>query len=388
MISSRRLRRVALAMSVFIVLAAPAFATNHLMVIQEVFVGPPDDQPSNGVDKFTSPDARAQYVMLRMTAAGQTLVATTFVRVEDATGNILGRFGTFTANVATAGGLTCTYTSSPPCPAILIGTQAADDLFPCSFDRVVNGEAGRVALPAAGGRACFLNGPTSVVDCAAWGNFSCSAANCPGGMNARHVGDTQAIGNTCDQDWDAAAAGGTGLRYGKALQRSAFTCAAQNNSLQFALAFPRAQNNVAPACSNLDTDMDGLVDTLDCQDTGAGANTFLWPVIEVQNERVAGSGTSTISWDPQTEMSGSGVRYDVARGTLFFINGFTDDTCFNNDLNGTSTPDPSAPTVASVGFYYLERAGQNAPAPCRPKGTYGSGTTGAPSRDTNLAVCP
>lgn len=310
--SSRRLRRVSLAMSVFIVLAVPAFATNHLMVIQEVFVGPPDDQPSNGVDKFATADARAQYVMLRMTSQAQTLVTNTFVRVEDATGNILGKFGTFTATAASGGTAGCSY---PNCPALLIGTQAADDLFPCTFDKVVNGQAGRVALPAAGGRACFLNGATSVVDCVAWGNFSCSAANCPGGVNTLHAGDASALGNTCEKNWDAAAAGGTGLKYGKALQRTAFLCTAQNNSIQFALAFPKAVNN-ANNCSNTDTDTDGLVDTLDCQDTGTGANTFLWPVIEVQNERVAGSGTSTISWDPQTEMSGSGVRYDVARGTF------------------------------------------------------------------------
>ena len=361
-----------------------AFATDHLMVIQEVFVGPPDDQPSNGVDPFTTPDARAQYVMLRMTNQGQNLVANDFVRVEDAAGNILGRFGTFTANAANAGAAGCTY---PNCPALLIGTTAADNLMPCAFDKVVNGEAGRVALPVAGGRACWLVGANQVVDCVAWGSFSCTAANCPLGPNQLHAGDVSAVGNACDKNWDTPAAVATGLRFGKPLQRTAFNCAAQNNSTQFTTAFPKANNNAAN-CAQTDTDADGLLDSFDCQDVGGGANTFQWPVIEVQNLRVAVPGISTVSWDAQTEMSGTGVRYDVGRGTLFFVNGFTDDTCFLNDTAGLSTNDPAPPTVASIGFYYQVRAGQNSPAPCRAKGTYGSGSTGTPSRDTNLAACP
>ena len=45
---------------------SPAFAAFHLMVIQEVFVGPPGD----GIvrNPALTPDQRAQYVVLRMTS--------------------------------------------------------------------------------------------------------------------------------------------------------------------------------------------------------------------------------------------------------------------------------------------------------------------------------
>src|SRR5882762_7501178 len=87
----------------------PALATFHLMVVQEVFPGTPSGPG-------------AQFVMLRMTSSGQNLVLNTFIDVQDAAGNVLGRFGTFDHNVASGGTVGCAY---PGCPAIVIGTSAA-----------------------------------------------------------------------------------------------------------------------------------------------------------------------------------------------------------------------------------------------------------------------
>ncbi len=68
----------------------PVLASVHLMAIQEVFPGTPADP-------------EAQYVMLRMTSAGQIFTANTYIRLEDEDGNLLGRFGTFTSSVAFGG---------------------------------------------------------------------------------------------------------------------------------------------------------------------------------------------------------------------------------------------------------------------------------------------
>jgi hypothetical protein len=93
--------------------------------------------------------------MLRMTSGGQTFVAGTSLRVEDKDGNLLGTFGSFSANVANGGGA-CSY---PSCPAVIIGTQAAKNLFSFTFDKIVDGQAGRVDLPRDGGRVCFVSAP-------------------------------------------------------------------------------------------------------------------------------------------------------------------------------------------------------------------------------------
>src|SRR5262249_19042334 len=86
---------------------APAFCTDQNMVVQEVFPGTPAD-PS------------AQYVMLRMTSFNQLNVNGSFIEVQGPTGTILGRFGTFTQDVAVPGTSGCIWAA---CPAILIGTS-------------------------------------------------------------------------------------------------------------------------------------------------------------------------------------------------------------------------------------------------------------------------
>lgn len=351
---------------------SPAVAGFHLMLIQEVFVGTPED----GTNPNLTPDQRAQYIVLRMTSGGQTFVSGARIRVEDASGNVLGNFGTFTANVAQGGGV-CSY---PSCPAIILGTQAAKNLFTFTFDKIVNGQTARKALPARGGRACMVSG-TSVVDCVAWGNFSCTAANCPGGPNALHTGDTNP--NACDQNYGTPAAPGTGILFGHVLaHKNTFTCAVKDSANDYTTSpqqnFPRPVNN-AGANNNTDTDGDGLIDQLDCCPSGAGCDTILWKAIEVQNQAVTKLGLqSTDAWSSQADTAGTGVTYDEVRGTLANLNGFTDDACQLGDTTTTSSPDTSVPT-AGTGYYYLVRAGS---------GDSCVGTYGSAARDAGLTTCP
>jgi hypothetical protein len=365
---NRAIRNFMIGSSFVIGTLAPAFATQHLVAIQEVFVGPPSDTTTPNL----GPDQRAQYVMLRMTSSSQTLVSGAAIRVEDAAGNILGMFGAFTATLANGGTLGCVY---PSCPAMVLGTTAAKNLFTFTFDKLVDGQAGRVALPVSGGRACWTNGTTTVYDCVAWGNFSCTAANCPGGANAFHAGDLN--GNGCDANFDAPAAPG-GLQFGKSLTRSTFDCVSKSNSTQFSLQFPRPVNN-AGTNNNTDTDGDGLIDQLDCNKTGA---TIQWTPVEVQNLTVSGHPTSTDSWDSQSAFVGTGVKYDEIRGSLSQVANFTDESCLTPGTTLTSSMDVSLP-AAGDGFYYLVRA--NGGAGC--VGTYGKASNGTP-RDPQLTACP
>lgn len=349
--------------------ATPAQAALHLMVIQEVFVGPPSD--GNAREVPLTPDQRAQYVMLRMTSSGQTFVSGSSIRVEDVNGVVLGNFGSFTANVAN-GGAACAY---PTCPAIVIGTTAAKNLFPFTFDKIVDGQAGRVALPTAGGRACFVSGST-VYDCVAWGPFNCLNSGGCTGFNTRRIGDVD--GNGCDGNYGAAA---PALTYGFSLaHNAAFNCTAKGNATDYALAFPKPVNN-AGSNANADADADGLIDVLDCNDT---TGTIRWPGTEVQNERVVGKPNSTISWDSQTGTAGTGVTYDVVRGTLANIAGFTDSVCMTPNTAASSANDATLP-LPGQGLYFQERAGTGAGC----VGSYGAGFSPATSRDTVLAAkCP
>jgi hypothetical protein len=369
--SGRGAGRHLIALSIALAALTPAVAAFHLVGIQEVFVGTPGDS----INPNLLPDQRAQYVMLRMTSQGQSVLTGTFIRVEGPTGNILGTFGTFNADVANGGSLGCAY---PNCPAFVIGTTAAKNLFTFTFDAIVDGEPGRVALPASGGRACFVvNTGKSlfVMDCVAWGDFICSDVNCPAGPNAFHDGDVTA--NNCDENYDAPAAP-SGLQFGKSLTRTSFNCLNKANSTQFSVLFPRPINN-AGTNNNSDTDADGLVNQLDCSDNNS---SIQWKPIEVQHVTVNGGASSTDSWDSQSAFVGTGVRYDEIRGSLSALSGFADDSCNNPQTASTSSPDLSLP-LAGAGYYYLVRA--TGGIGC--VGTYGT-QSNATSRDPQLTTCP
>jgi hypothetical protein len=361
------LKRVLLA-SIVLCGLSRALASQHLVAIQEVFVGTPSDMANAGL----TPDQRAQYIVLRMTSSGETFVTNASIRVEDANGNILGKFGAFTHGLANGGSVGCTY---PNCPPFVMGTTAANNLFTFTFDQIVDGQAGRVALPASGGRACWTNGAATVYDCVAWGNFSCSAANCPAGANAFHAGDLN--GNGCAGSFGTPAAPG-GLTFGKSLTRSAFVCATKTNSTQFAAQFPRPLNN-AGASNNVDADTDGLIDVLDCSPADP---TIQWAPVEVQHVALSGKPTSLDSWDSQAGFVGSGVTYDEIRGSLSQLLNFADEGCNVSASPTNSNSDATVPNP-DQGFYYLVRA--RGGVGCI--GTYGKLSSGSP-RDPMLSACP
>ena len=345
-------RRLGVALAAFgLAAVSPALATFHQMAIQELFVGPPDQASATSL----TPDAQAQYVMLRMTSYAQSFVGSNgaFVRVEDADGRLLGRFGSFTSDVTNPGAMTCAY---PTCPAILIGTQAASTLVGLAFDQIVDGEADRVALPVAGGRVCFVSSTgTGLVDCVAWGNFDCRRAGGCSLANGPRPGDGSA--NLCDINYGTPVATGTGLIFGRSVRRTAFDCASKENSTQFTLAaptgFPHPVNN-ANANHNTDSDADGLINQLDCADANS---QIWWPSPEVQGLTVAGTASTTISWTSLASFIGPGATYDLVRGTLKKLAGFTDAACASPDTTSTMAVGPTAAAVPGDGLYWLVRGG-------------------------------
>jgi hypothetical protein len=346
--------------------AAPAQAAFHFMVIQEVFVGPPSDGIARTVP--LTADQKAQYVMLRMTSNGQNFLSGTTIRVEDANGLILGNFGAFTATAPNGGGV-CSY---PACPAVIIGTQAAKNLFTFNFDKIVDGQPGRVALPPAGGRVCFMSGAT-IIDCVAWGTFNCTVSGTCASANGPRAGEVSA--NGCDLTFGTNA---SALQYGRVLAHGAtFNCATKGNSVDYASAFPKPVNN-AGTNNNTETDADGLIDQLDCNDA---STSLLWAVTEVQNDRVSFSNRMMYLWDSQAAISGSGVVYDVVKGRSLHRAGYSDAVCLVLHTSNASVLDPPLPPSGDAFYYVTKAEGCNA-------STWGPGVTAA-SRDTALnPICP
>lgn len=296
-------------------------AAEHLMAVQEVFPGTPA-QPA------------AQYILLRMTSQGQTFLNTTFVSVEDVNGATLGRFGTFDHNMANPGGI-CSW---PSCPAIVIGTAAAQALMGFAFDQIVDAQVGRVPLPLAG-RVCFriAGGAT---DCVAYGAYT-AANTIP-----------MPTVNACDANFGTPAAA---LQIGFALTRTAFNCLAKENSTQFANRFPHPVAN-SGANANVDADGDGLVLPLDCDDNDA--TSWYRPV---PNGFINVDDTSgiVVSWAAQDATTGSSTVYDVVSGSaedLRDAHGFTLAVCMARGAAGTSTADPNPLPPARDGRYYAVRA--------------------------------
>jgi hypothetical protein len=252
-----------------------------------------------------------------------------------------------------------------------MGTQAADNLFTFAFDKVADGQAGRVALPPEAGRVCFLSG-ISLFDCVAWGNFDCTRSGNCALANGPRTGDFN--GNGCDVDFGAPAAP-AGLQHGLALARTIFNCAAKENFTNFSLLYPRPVSN-SNMNNNVDADGDGLIDVLDCEDAN---NTYRWRIADRQNLRVALGPPRTLFFS-QAAASGTSVNYDLIRGTLAKIAGFTDATCLLDGDFAGSFEEVDEPLVGD-GFYYLARA--NATAACGGTTSYGPGTS--PALDL---VCP
>ncbi len=322
---------------------APAAALEHLMVVQEVFPGTP-----------AQPDA--QYVMMRMTSSGQRFVNGTFVEVQDATGTVIGRFGAFDHTVANGGTAGCVY---PNCPAILMGTSAAQTLLGFAFDQIVDAQAGRVPLPAAGGRACF-RGPnaTQIFDCVAWGAYA--------GSNVSAVST-----NACDASYGTPAAA---LSPGFALTRKQFSCPVKENSTDFENRFPHPAAD-SGASANVDADGDTLINVLDCGDADPASLYF---PLEVPDLAAAGDPVM-LSWQGQAALSGGSTRYDVARASLDELRStmtFNLAACAAGMVNGTLATDAGPDPPPGQTDYYFVRARNG----CG-KATYGLTALDAPLDD-------
>ena len=333
----RKLRLLVLMAGLTVATSGPVLAAEHLMVIQEVSSG----TPSNPA---------AQYVMLRMTSFAQTLLNGTVIDLQDSSGAAIGRFGTFDHNVASGGTAGCAY---PNCPAIVIGTAAAQTAFGFAFDQIVDAQTGRASLPPAGGRVCYKDSLNRPIDCVAYGSFS--------GSNTI---PTPTI-NGCDANFGVPA---TALSAGFSLTRKQFSCAIKENSADFENRFPHpVANNGGNA--NTDSDGDTLIDILDCAD---GDSSALYFPFEVSGLTVSDPPTSLV-WGDQAALSGISTLYDVLTGSIATLRTMQDyiaEMCLVAGSAAASTSDPgSNPSLGNCN-YYLARARSN----CGP-GTYGDGTS-------------
>jgi hypothetical protein len=157
-----------------IVAAAPANATFHIIVIDQMFPG-----------FAQAPDS--QYVVLRMESDLQTFVHKQPLPTDDASGNQLAPFAMFcsattgqcdlpTVSPACADG-TCPTFDKGNDSRVLVATPWAQDLFCITADLVANGK-----LPYPDGRVCWAASchpfcaTAAPVDCLAYGNYTGSNA--------------------------------------------------------------------------------------------------------------------------------------------------------------------------------------------------------------------
>lgn len=128
---------------------------------------------------------------------------------------------------------------------------------------------------------------------------------------------------------------------------------------------------------SVDNDGDGSTDCGgDCDDT----NPLVWSrPVEISNLRISAAGPTSLSWDSQGSLAGSGTQYDLASGAL--LNSGQPDlasgTCLWSGTSATCTdarPDPET----GIGFWYLVR-GRN---------SCGVGTFGSSPIDASVTPCP
>jgi uncharacterized membrane protein YgcG len=130
--------------ALFLLTAAPAQATFHLIKVREVHPGTSDDS----------------YVELQMFAAGQSLLSGHPMTLYSASGS-LTHSSTFSSSVP----------NSANQQTVLIGDTRVQEAFGVAPDLVDSG----LTISAAGGAACWNAGGIPA-DCVAWGNFSGGAA--------------------------------------------------------------------------------------------------------------------------------------------------------------------------------------------------------------------
>jgi hypothetical protein len=133
-----------LAISLLLLIAAPAQATFHLIKLREVYAGANDDS----------------YVELQMFAGGQNFLSGHAMKLYNASGTLI-HTSTFSSTVPNAANQ----------QTVLIGDTKVQQAFGVAPDLVDEG----LAVPAAGGAACWNAGGVPA-DCVAWGNFNGAGA--------------------------------------------------------------------------------------------------------------------------------------------------------------------------------------------------------------------
>jgi hypothetical protein len=138
--------------------------------------------------------------------------------------------------------------------------------------------------------------------------------------------------------------------------------------------FDNCRATANPDQANGDGDVAG--DVCDC----ASGDATAWSAPKVVTGLgLSGSGTTSLTWDDQSEAVGPGVRYDVATGdvgTLRSTGSFSGATCLESQTSLPSTSD-GRPLGAGSGFWYLVRA----------RNACGIGTYGAAGLDA-ASPCP
>jgi hypothetical protein len=299
---------------------APAGAVFHLMVIDEVYPGNP-----------AAPDA--QYVVLRMTSAGQNLVANHPIITFLPDGRPGPNFGTFAANVPNgANG-----------DKLLMATQAAVDLFKLAADQVTTGR-----LPFPSGRICFSD---QTIDCVAYGAYTA-----PNG----EYGQPAAALMPC-----------------LSLRRVAFNELADNNANDFRLLPPAPANN-RRVTAGPDGDGDLFPDVVDC----SPSNNALWclpPEVRGLTAASDASLAALLAWQPLAQAAGTATLYDVVTGSPAAVNrsgGYSGQvSCAARDLLEPRFTDAETPPPGD-GRLYLVRGANG----CG-DGTYGNGAPPAGAAD-------
>jgi hypothetical protein len=150
-------------------------------------------------------------------------------------------------------------------------------------------------------------------------------------------------------------------------------------------------SNIRGLCPCADTDGDGFGAPGDAT-CAAGAQTdcddgnpLVWSApVEVTNLRLASQPSTSLAWDAQGALVGTGVTYDVLRGNLSVLPvGSGSEVCESSGASGTTATDGAIPPPGS-GFWYLVRGHDSCGA-----GTYGyRRDNGAPGAERMSTTCP
>jgi hypothetical protein len=126
--------------------------------------------------------------------------------------------------------------------------------------------------------------------------------------------------------------------------------------------YPSKEGGAAPrlvlavsCAASADTDGDGRADPCDCAPADPSALALPDEVVGLR-----WLDSSTLAWDSQAGLAGSGTVYDVTSGPLSSVGTFSPDPgdlCVGSALPTTSVPDTTPHPLPGQGRYFLARAG-------------------------------